>query len=85
MQSVRVDSAGALPPYAEFQAQPHGWRFSLPLQRDTVRGYVYALEFAGDDDIATELAAWAGTAQTATAPSQLLRGRPREFWWATAC
>ncbi len=80
MQSVRVDTAGALPPYAEFQALPHGWRFSLPLQRDTVRGYVYASEFAGDDDIAKELAAWAGAAQTATVPSRLLRGRPREFW-----
>jgi tryptophan halogenase len=79
-QSVRIGTAGALPPYAEFQARPHGWRFSLPLQRDTIRGYVYASEFAGDDAIAMELADWAGTARTATAPSGLLRGRPREFW-----
>jgi tryptophan halogenase len=41
---------------------------------------VYASEFAGDDAIAMELADWAGTARTATAPSGLLRGRPREFW-----
>jgi tryptophan 7-halogenase len=80
MQSVRVETADALPPYAEFQALPYGWRFSLPLQRETIRGCVYASEFAGDDHAAAELAAWVGASHTAAAVSPLRRGRPREFW-----
>lgn len=80
LQIVRVAAGDSLPPYAEFQAQPHGWRFSVPLQRETIRGYVYASEFVGDDLVAAELADWTGTAPAPAAVFRLLRGRPREFW-----
>jgi tryptophan 7-halogenase len=77
MQWTRADAAGSLRPYTGIEAQASGWSFSLPLQRHTVRGWVYASEYTSDAEIAALLAR---VSSTPPGVRTLLRGRPREFW-----
>jgi tryptophan 7-halogenase len=79
LQYVQVEAPDELRPYSDFEVQSAGWRFSLPLQRHGVRGYVYASAFASDGEIAQQLRTWTGVAATPAA-LPLMRGRPREFW-----
>lgn len=78
LQFAHVEASNELRPYSEFTAQPVGWRFSLPLQRQMVRGHVYASAFTSDAVISQSLAV-RGTDPT-PAVCRLMRGRPREFW-----
>jgi len=79
LQTVRLDGVEGLPPYLDCQAQPDGWRFTLPLQHQTVLGRIYGSEFTSDAAIAEQLR---GASSSTSAPQvhRLLRGRPREFW-----
>ena len=77
-QAVQVDATGGLQPFVDCQAQADGWRFTMPLQHQTVHGQVYSSEFVGDAVVAERLGAGSSALPLQVHP--LRRGRPREFW-----
>ena len=78
LQWTHSVAAESLRPFTEIEAQESGWSFSLPLQRYTVRGWVYSSEYTSDAEVAARLAPGSSTPPPHMRP--LLRGRPREFW-----
>jgi tryptophan halogenase len=68
------------PPMLRTTAASAGWRWRMPLARETLVGYVYASAFIGEDAARAELAAAEPLASTALPVAHFHSGRRSAFW-----